>query len=106
MAKYLVEVSYTPEGIRGVRKDGGSGRRAAIEKAVTALGGRVEVFYFTFGDRDGITILEMPDNVGMAALSLAASASGAVHLKTTVLLTPEEIDATVDRTVEYRPPGT
>ncbi len=69
------------------------------------LGGRVEAFYYAFGDTDVYVIVEAPDNVTAAAVSLAITASGAVSLKTTPLLTPEEIDKAAKKSVPYRPPG-
>ncbi|MBI2155121.1 MAG: GYD domain-containing protein [Candidatus Rokubacteria bacterium] len=105
MPKYLVQASYTTEGIRGLLKDGGSKRRAAAEQAIKSLGGRLEAFYFAFGDTDAFVIADAPDNISAAAVSLAVGASGAVHAKTTVLLTPEEMDQATKKTVSYSPPG-
>ena len=105
MPRYLLQVSYTTEGIRGLLKDGGSKRRAAAEQAIKSLGGRLEVFYFAFGDTDAFVIAEAPDNISAAAVALAVGASGAVHAKTTVLLTPEEMDQATKKTVSYSPPG-
>ncbi len=105
MAKYLISASYSTEGVRGVMKEGGTARRDAIAKGIEALGGRLEAFYFAFGKEDVILIIEAPDNTTVAALSLTVSASGAVGSRTTVLLTPAEIDAATKMTVSYRPPG-
>ena len=105
MPRYLLQASYTTEGIRGLLKDGGSKRRAAAEQAIKSLGGRLEVFYFAFGDTDAFVIAEAPDNISAAAVALAIGASGAVHAKTTVLLTPEEMDQATKKTVSYSPPG-
>jgi uncharacterized protein with GYD domain len=105
MPKYLFEVDYSAEGTRGLIKDGGSKRRAVVEKAIKASGGKVETFYFTFGLRDAIVIVDLPDNVTAAAVSLAVSATGAVAFKTTVLMTPAEIDEATKKTVGYKPPG-
>ena len=69
------------------------------------LGGSVEAFYYGFGDADVHAIVEVPDNATAAAVSISITASGAVSLKTTPLLTPEEIDQATKRTVNYRPPG-
>ena len=69
------------------------------------LGGRVEAFYYAFGDTDVYVIAEAPDNVTAATVSLAITASGAGSLKTTLLLSPEEIDQAAKKTVTYRPPG-
>jgi len=105
MARYLFSASYSTDGVRGVMKEGGSARRDAIANGIEALGGKMEAFYFTFGKEDAIVIAEVPDNTTAAALSLAVSASGAAGVRTTVLLTPEEIDAATRMSVSYRPPG-
>ena len=93
MAKYLVVASYTAEGIKGVVSKGGSARKEAVTKMVTGLGGKVESFYFGFGEGDAFVTLDLPDNVSAAALGLAVSATGLASTKTIVLLTAEEIDS-------------
>ena len=105
MAKFLFEANYTPEGAKGVIKDGGSGRRAAIEKAVTGLGGRLEAFYFAFGKVDAYVIVDLPDNATAAAMAFAVSQSGLASTRTVVLLTMEETDAATKKAVTYRAPG-
>ena len=105
MAKFLFEAHYTPEGAKGIIKEGGSARRAAIEKAVTGLGGRLEAFYFAFGGVDAFVIVDLPDNVTAAAMGLAVGQSGLASTKTVVLLTPEEVDAATKKSVPYRGPG-
>jgi uncharacterized protein with GYD domain len=105
MAKFLVEASYLSDGINGLLKEGGSRRREAVDELFGSLGGRVEAFYFMFGDRDVIIIGELPDNTSAAALALKVNAAGVTTCKTTVLLTPQEIDAAVTKTTTYRPPG-
>ena len=87
-------------------KEGGTARREVVEKLVQSLGGRLEAYYFAFGEDDLYSIAEVPDHVSMAALALTVTASGAVRVKTVVLLTPEEIDQAAKKTVQYRPPGT
>src|SRR3954471_11969669 len=99
MPKFLLEVSYTAEGARGVLKDGGSKRRQIADQAIKSTGGTMEAFYFAFGDTDALVILDAPDNASVTAAALAINASGSVHCKTTVLLTPEEVDAAVKKTV-------
>jgi uncharacterized protein with GYD domain len=105
VAKYLIEASYTVDGVQGVLKEGGSGRRAAIEQLITAAGGTVECFYFVFGEDDVIVVVDLPDNATMAAVSLAVSAAGGATSSVRVLLTPEEIDAAARKTIQYRAPG-
>ena len=105
MAKYLYQASYTAEGVRGLLTDGASSRREAIKKMTESLGGTMEALYYAFGEDDVYLIVDFPDHVTAAAASLAVAASGAVNIKTTVLLTPQEIDAAAKKTVTYRPPG-
>jgi len=105
MPKCLIQASYTAEGVQGLLKDGGSKRRAAAEQAIKGLGGRLEAFYFAFGDTDVFAIADAPDNMSAAAVSLVVTASGAVHARTTVLMTPEEMDQATQKSVSYRPPG-
>ena len=132
MAKYLAQISYTVEGVKGLLKEGGTKRLEAVEQLtkelsarqsvqppmlmsfcsmeavdhlVKGVGGTLEAFYYAFGDCDLIVIMDLPDNASAAALSLAVSAGGASKVKTTVLLTPEEIDQATKKSVSYRPPG-
>lgn len=105
MAKYLVFFKYTMEGTKGLLAEGGTKRRQATEQLIHSLGGKLEAYYFTFGEEDGFTIVDMPDNSSAAAASLVVSASGAVTSRVTVLLTPEEVDQAAKRRAEYRPPG-
>ena len=109
MPKYLLQACYTAEGLKGLLKEGGSQRREAVEQAVKKGRGTLEGFYYAFGDTDVFIIVDYPDNVSAAATSLIANNSGAVKMKTTVLLTPEEIDQATSQATEtsgnYRPPG-
>lgn len=105
MAKYLVMANYTVEGVKGLLKDGGSSRRDAIKAVAESLGGSLEAFYFGFGEDDVYVLFDAPDNVSAAASSLIVNASGAVQTRTVVLLTPEEMDAAAQKSVDYRPPG-
>jgi len=105
MPKYLIQGSYTTEGIKGVLKEGASGRREAVSAALKGLGGHLESIYYAFGDTDVYVIVDAPDNVSMAALAMGVAATGTVAVKTTVLMTVDEIDQATKKTLSYRPPG-
>ena len=105
MPKYLFSGSYVGAGIKGLLKDGGSKRKEAIEQLIGSLGGTVETVYFAFGNEDFFVIADAPDNVTAAAGALIVNSTGAVSVKTTVLLTPEELDQVTNIGAEYRPPG-
>jgi uncharacterized protein with GYD domain len=105
MALYLLHGNYTAEGTKGLLKDGGSKRRTVVQGMVEKTGGKLHAFYYALGLDDFYVITEIPDQVTAVALSLAVNASGAVNLKTTVLLTPEEMDSAAKKTVSYKAPG-
>lgn len=108
MSKYLIQASYNAEGTKGLLKEGGSNRKAAATKAIEEAGGKVESFYFAFGDCDAYVIAEFPNEIVAAAVALKVGASGLVDVSTTALLTAEQIDAACDKgtTLGYRAPGT
>ena len=105
MPHYLIMASYSSEGVEGVRSKGGTSRRDAVAEMVKGAGGKMESFYFAFGDEDAYVIAELPDTEAAAAIALNVNASRGVSAKTVVLLTPEEVDAAAKRSVDYRPPG-
>ena len=105
MAKYLYKASYVGKGVEGLMKEGGSKRREAAEKAMSSVGGRFESFYYAFGEDDVIGVVDLPDIPSAVAISLIINASGAVNLKMTPLITPEEVDAATKKHPTYRPPG-
>jgi uncharacterized protein with GYD domain len=105
MPKFMVHGSYTAEGLKGLLKEGGSGRRKAVESAVKAMGGHLEAFYFAFGDADVVAIIDVPDNISAATLAIGIASTGTVGLKTTVLMTPEEVDQATKKTLSFRAAG-
>jgi uncharacterized protein with GYD domain len=105
MPKYLVEASYTAEGLKGLQKDKASGREKALRAAVEGLGGKLESFHFALGERDVVTIIDVPDISSIAAVCMAASGTGLVRTRTTALLTVEETDRALAQKTKYRAPG-
>jgi uncharacterized protein with GYD domain len=105
VAKYLFQASYTEAGLEGLLKEGGSARRAAVEKAIKGMGGTMEAFYFAFGYTDVFCIADLPGNVDAAAFALLVTVAGGAEVGTTVLITPEEADQATKKTLDYRPPG-
>ena len=106
MPKYLISANYTAEGMEGVRAAGAKSRVDAVSTMLEAMGGRLESFHFAFGDTDVFAIVEVPDDEAAAAASIAINVSGAVSSRTIKLLTVEQIDEALRRTVNYQPPGT
>ena len=105
MPKYLLHARYTVEGLAGLAADSGSGRRADVQAAVKSLGGKLEVFYYAFGEDDAVLIVELPSNISAAALALSISGSGGARVRTTPLLTVEDVDQALEKKTQYRAPG-
>jgi len=107
MAKYLFQAAYTSEAW-AAQLQHPQNRVEAIRPVIEGLGGRIESVYFAFGDYDMVGIVDMPNNVSMAAFSLAGAAGGALKtVKTTPLMTIEEgLEAMRKASGSgYRPPG-
>ena len=105
MPKFLIEASYTLDGVKGVQSAGGTSRRDAVTQVAESLGGRLDSFHFAFGDYDAYVIVDLPDNESATAVALTVNGIGAATVKTVVLHTPEEVDAAAKRSVDYSPPG-
>ena len=107
MPKFLVKANYTtPNGVKGLLSEGGTSRVETVRRLVESLGGRLESFYFAFGETDAFVILDLPDNVSAAAASLTVSASGGATTEVVALLTAEELDQATKKSPAYRAPGT
>jgi uncharacterized protein with GYD domain len=103
MPKYLAQFSYTAKGLEGLSKEGGSGRRKAVQQLAESFGGRLEAYYYAFGKYDGLAVMNMPDHAAMAAAVAMVNRGGAAAVQTTVLLTPEDVDEAMRRSGTYRP---
>jgi uncharacterized protein with GYD domain len=105
MPKYLISANYTAEGMKGVTSAGAKSRVDAVSTMLEAMGGRLESFHFAFGDTDVFAIADVPDDEAAAAVAMVINSSGAVSVRTTKLLTVDQVDDALRRSVEYRPPG-
>ena len=105
MPKFLIEASYTAEGLKGLQKDKAAGRTQAIRNALKAVDGQLECVYWCLGERDVILIAELPNTVAASALATSVSATGLVRTTTTMLLTAQEMDAALSKSINYQGPG-
>ena len=107
MARYMIQASYSSEGIAVLVKDP-QDRSAAVRRMIERMGGKLETFDYCFGDYDVVAILELPDNVTMMSTSMAIASSGALRsFKTTVLLPMDQALEAMGKasSVGYQPPG-
>lgn len=106
MNTYLLTGNYLgANGNGGLLSEGGTSRKKTIQKLAESQGGQLIAVYYAFGETDIYAIAEMPDDASMAAISLAARASGMVNVITTPLLSPEVIDEAAKKLPSYRGPG-
>jgi uncharacterized protein with GYD domain len=105
MKKYLIKASYNSNGVKGIMKDGGSKRKSEVKKMIEGLGGKLESFYFAFGEHDAYVTVELQDDITAAAAVSKVNSSGVISVSTTVLLTPEDVDAAIKKSVSYKAPG-
>jgi uncharacterized protein with GYD domain len=90
MSRYLLQVAYTPEAWAAQLKNP-QDRTKVLQPVMDRLGGSFVETYFTFGEYDVVAIVDLPSNVDAAALSLTATAGGALRsIKTTPLMTIDE----------------
>ncbi|MGD9238930.1 MAG: GYD domain-containing protein [Desulfobacterales bacterium] len=105
MPKYLFYGSYTPHGFKGLMEEGGSKRIEAAKRALGSVDGKLEAFYFSFGKNDFYIIADLPDNVTTTAITFAGNVSGTFRINGVALLTAEELDEAIKKSVDFRPPG-
>jgi uncharacterized protein with GYD domain len=108
MARFGVLFKYSGEGYKGFLKDKAAGRVAAIEKAAASAGGSFEtVYWIGGGEYSGFVILNLPDMATYTAFLSMTQASGmfASDAKSFELLTTEEMDQALNKTMSYRAPG-
>ena len=103
MSKYLFCGNYTTEGLKGLLSTGAAKRRDLVAETVKGLGGSLESFHLAFGETDVFVIVDLPGDKEAAALALTVSAAGGVSLRTVKLLTPDEVDAAKEVSVDLRP---
>jgi uncharacterized protein with GYD domain len=107
VAKYLVLFGFTGETVkRFVARP--SDRAAVVRELAESAGGSLESYYLMFGRHDGVGVFGMPDSHSMAAVSLAATSSGAfTHFETHELIEAGDLSAIAERArgIAYQPPG-
>jgi uncharacterized protein with GYD domain len=90
MAQFLVEVAYTQQAWAALVNNP-QDRSQAVKSAAENLGGKIDHLWLSFGEYDSIAVIDMPDNVSAAALSMAISAGGSCKsVKTIPLLSAQE----------------
>lgn len=107
MPYYMTQVSYTAEAWAAQIKDPRDPRER-VRPVVEALGGTLVSAWYALGEYEAMTIAQYPDNVTVAAVSMAVAAGGGMKsIKITPLMTVEEGLEAMKKAGKagYRPPG-
>jgi uncharacterized protein with GYD domain len=106
--RQLWTAEYSAAGAAGAMKDGGTGRKAAIEQLVASVGGTLEACYFAaINNGIGVVlIVEVPSDAASNAIVTTIMASGAVLGASTITIsTADEFDAALALSPAYSAPG-
>ena len=106
MARYLIQASYTSESIQNMVRNP-QDRSAVVGAMAERWGGTAESFYFAFGEYDVVAIVDVPDNVTMAAIAMAVGGSGGLKtFKTTILIPMDDAVEAMRKasSISYQPP--
>ena len=106
MPLYLGRFKYSPQAIKAMIENP-QDRGAAATQAAESLGCKLHGIWWTFGDHDGVFILEAPDHATVIALSMAAGASGQLTTETTVMVDMNEAQEAMRKagSAGFVPPG-
>ena len=104
MPRYLWQASYTVSGAEGLVREGCTKRRQVVQRVVESLGGRLELFDYALGNDDLFIVAQLPNTVSAIGVSMVINAGGGATVKTSVLVTPEEVDQAATKRAEYTPP--
>jgi uncharacterized protein with GYD domain len=107
---FSISANYTAQALRALGENPDTDRRAAVEKLVSAAGGKVVGFYFTTSDGPGVlTIIDVDPAAAAAIVGTVVATDSVRDVKMTRLWTNDEVIAVRKKRVElqstYKAPG-
>lgn len=102
MPKFLIQASYTAEGLRTLKQEHPLNRMAAVKDAVASIGGKLEAMYWSLGEDEAFLIFDLPNSETAAALSIHVGAVGLVRTKTTRLINLKDMEDALSKEIDYR----
>jgi uncharacterized protein with GYD domain len=104
MPKYLAMAKFSAEALKGLRAAGAAKRVEVNRTAIESLGGKLECYYYAFGDHDVYAVIDLPDDEAATAASLTVNETGLISVQVVKLLTAEQVDDALSRSPNYQPP--
>jgi uncharacterized protein with GYD domain len=95
MAKYVILVNWTEQGIRDVKST--QERAQHVRQLAQQLGGKIDELLWTLGRYDLVGIAEMPDDETAALMGLRIGGMGSVRTETLRAFTADEMGGIVGR---------
>jgi len=107
---FCLTANYTPKALNAMRDSPITNRREAVEKLVTAAGGKLVAMYGTMAEGPGALVIFDVDAEGAAAITGTAASSDAVqNVKLMRLFSEEEVAAIRQKRKQihgsYKAPG-
>jgi uncharacterized protein with GYD domain len=107
VSKHALFFTLKGETVKGLMERP-SDREKVVTELVAGAGGKLEAYYWMFGQYDGFVIVEMPDAAAAAAVSMAVSSTGAFgHVETHELIPAGSLAGILQtaKGLTYSPPG-
>ena len=102
--RYLIRADLTPEGIRNLQKQPPTALKAGVAKFVESVGGKLEFWYFDYGEATAYSIIYYPDEIAAATAQLSTNSAGFARVRIRPLLSAEEMDKAVAKVPPVRVP--
>jgi len=93
MARYILLVNWTDQGIRNVKDS--PKRLDAARNAAKGVGAEIRDFYMTMGDHDLVLVVDAPTDEAIAKFALIQGGAGNVRTKTLKAFSETEYRAIV-----------
>jgi uncharacterized protein with GYD domain len=102
--RYLVRAALTTEGLKNLQKQPPTALKAAVAKFNESVGGKLEFWYFDYGENTAYSVVTFPDEVAAATVQATSNAAGFARVTFRPLLSAEEMDRALSKVSGVRAP--
>jgi uncharacterized protein with GYD domain len=104
LQRYLVRAVLTAEGLKNLQKQPPTALKAGVAKFVESIGGKLEFWFFDYGESTAYSVIDYPDEIAAATAQLSTNAAGFARVTIRPLLSAEEMDKAVAKMPPVRVP--
>jgi uncharacterized protein with GYD domain len=105
--KYFLRSVWTAEALKDLQKRTATGNVAGVVKFDESIGCKLESWYFDYSESvESVNygIVDCPDDISIAILATAVNTTGTVHVTVRPVLSAEDMDKVLAKSVAARPP--